>query len=338
MSHSAKHSALLLMATILTGCQTVPLAPPPLIKPLGLIELTIRGLGTGEVSASLQPVGSSLTFQALTPLPNGLQARALTSSAFDVGTRGAGGQRYLSATFEIRNASNTAQTAYPEARQNLTFFAASSAGTLQGTAVTQLVRFDASPANPNIALTLLPTHGMEYRPLQRQALVSSQAADFQVFTEIQADPASWMPAGTPAAMGLTSIFPYGFVVRQASGTGRALPANPGANQWDGRVTFAYRMPLQSTAAADPYQIRILMQAVEDTTPRVTESLEEQTTPGSQTVTQRAGALQATLPVGTTVQVATLSGTTYAGANKVAICRVRTAGTAAAPTTYLGSTC
>ncbi len=333
---TAVKRSLLLTAAALVGCQTAPTTPGPTIRAKGLMELTINGLGTGEISASLRPVG--LSSQAITALPDGLQARSLASSAFDVGARGAGGQRYLSATFEIRNASDTAQTVYPDARQNLTFFAASSAGTLQGTAVTRLVRFDTSPADPTIALSLLPTHGMEYSPLQSKAVVTANAADFQVFTEAQADPATWTQGAAVTATGITSIFPYGFVVRRATGPGRALPGNPAVNVFDGRVTFAYRLPLQSTAAADPYQIRILMQAVEDTTPRVSESLEEQTTPGSQTVTQRANALQATLPAGTTVQVATLSGTTFAGTNKVAVCRVRTAGTAATPTTYLGSAC
>ncbi|WP_107137352.1 hypothetical protein [Deinococcus arcticus] len=302
------------------------------------MELTISGLGTGPVSASLRPLGAALSPQAITTLPGGIQVRALASSAFDVGARGAGGQRYLSATFEVRNASQTAQAAYPDARQQLTFFAAGAPGNLQGTAITRLVRFDTSPADPTIALNLLPTHGMDYSPLQGRALVRPHAADLQFFTEAEADPATWAQGSAVTDAGVSTIFPYGFVVRHVSGVGRTLPANPGASQFDGRVTFAYRLPLQSAAADDPYQVRILLQAAEDTTPRVSESLEEQTTPGAQTVSQRAAALQGTLPAGTAVQVATLSGSTYAGASPVAVCRVRTAGTAAAPTTFLGSSC
>lgn len=290
------------------------------------------------MNASVRPVPSGVVGQSLTTLPGGLQLQLLSSGAFDVGDRGAGGQRYLSATFKVRNANVQGDAAYADARKNLTFFAASTAATLQGTAVSQLVRFDNTNADPTIALSMFPTHGMQYSPVQNRALVVANAADFQVFTEAEADPANFTPATTAGALHVTGLFPYGFVVRSASGSGRALPGNPGPGQFDGRVTFAYRLPLQATAAADPYQVRIIVQAAEDTQPRVTESLEEQATPGEQTVTQRGAALQGTLSGGQTVQVAYLAGSTYSGANGVRVCQVRTAGTAQAPTVRLGGPC
>ncbi|GGK85769.1 hypothetical protein [Deinococcus radiotolerans] len=337
MSRFKIPTLLLLTAAVATACQTTT-TPPATPTPLGLMELTISGLGSQDVHAELRPVRAGLNAQAVTALPGGVQVRALSTSAFDVGTRGAGGQRYLSATFEVRNASYETAAAYPDARQNLTFFAVSAASTLQGTAITRLTRFDGTAADPGVAPNILPTHGMEYSPLKTAAVVTAQAADFQAFTEAEADPQNWTQGAQVTASGVTSVFPYGFVVRRASGVGRALPGNPAAGQFDGRVTFAYRLPLQATAAADPFEVRILLQATEDSVARVTESLEEQVTPGTRTVTQRAADLQATLPAGTTVQVATFAGSTYAGPNTVAVCRVRTAGTAAAPTTYLGSSC
>ncbi|GGL19423.1 hypothetical protein [Deinococcus radiotolerans] len=288
------------------------------------MEITFTGLGTAHVTATAQPA-RALGPQSTTALEDGIELRSLATAAFDVGSRSSGGQRYLSATFEVRNASASGDTPYASARQNLTFFAASSASNLSGTAVTRLVRFDNTAADASIALSMRPTHGMQYSPLLNAAVVDAQAADFQAFRESEVDAVS-LTNSSPAA-----LFPYGFVVRSASGTGRSLPASPALDQFDGRVTFAYRLPLQSVAADDPYQVRILVQAADTTLLRVTESLEEQVTPAAQTPAQRAAALG-------TAEVATLKGSTYTGTNAVPLCQVRTAGPASAPTASLGGPC
>ena len=313
----------LTLTSILASCSTrsTPASSPTV---LGVMEITFTGLGTPHVSATAQPL-HALGAQDTTALDADVQLRSLATSAFDVGARTSGGQRYLSATFEVRNATFTGNTPYPTARQNLTFFAASRAGNLSHTAITRLVRFDNTEADPNIALNMLPTHGMEYSPTLGKAVVDPQAADFQGFRENEADASTFT---TPSTV---ELFPYGFVARNASGIGRSLPANPAPEQFDGRVTFAYRLPLQSTAAADPYQVRILVQAVDTSVARVTESVEEQTSPATQTPAQRATTLGG-------AEVATLKGSTYTGPNAIPLCQVRTAGTRTSPTAVLGGPC
>ncbi|GGO39207.1 hypothetical protein [Deinococcus humi] len=314
---------LLTLTGLLASCGTSPLQSVPVPNALGVMELTFTGLGTSHVSATVEPLGV-LRPQDTTALASGIQLRSVATSAFDVGPRGAGGQRYLSATFEVRNASADG-TAYSTVRQNLTFFAANRVSNLSGTAVTKLVRFDNTDADPAIALNMLPTHGMQFSPTLNNVIVDPQAADFQAFRETEVDASTFTPASTVA------LFPYGFVVRNASGTGRDLPGNPTPEQFNGRVTFAYRLPLQSAADADPYQVRILVQAADTSLVRVTESLEEQSTAAAQTPAQRAAALGG-------AEVATFKGSTYSGANAVPLCQVRTAGTSAAPTAFLGGPC
>ncbi len=75
--------------------------------------------------------------------------------------------------------------------------------------------------------------------------------------------------------GITSILPYGFVVSNPSTSGsRTLPANPGASQFDGLVTFAFKVPLQGSAADDPFTITAMFLPVDDNQAVVTQSFEE----------------------------------------------------------------
>ncbi|HEX6939587.1 MAG TPA: hypothetical protein VF158_09250 [Longimicrobiales bacterium] len=75
---------------------------------------------------------------------------------------------------------------------------------------------------------------------------------------------------------MATAVPHGFVARNpADATSRRLPANPARDQLHGLVTFAFKVPLQVTAAADPFTVGILFLAADDDEVRITRSLEEQ---------------------------------------------------------------
>jgi hypothetical protein len=133
---------------------------------------------------------------------------------------------------------------------------------------------------------------MRYKVSSNSAEINPDAEDFQAFEESEV-------AGF-ATGGLLPLT-YGFVVRRSSAnpTDRTLPASPAANQFDGRVTFAMRFPLQATAANDPFTFAMNFLVVTDDQTRVTQSLEQQAsnTVPAQTA-QLTGAVVNTLPSST----------------------------------------
>ncbi|WP_221090847.1 autotransporter outer membrane beta-barrel domain-containing protein [Deinococcus aquaedulcis] len=257
-----------------------PAAPAPALTPLGTVEIAFSGLNDPEgFRAELVP-------QALTNV-GGIQLEPLANSSFTVGTRGAGGMRYLYASFRVRNAA-AGGTPYPAARQNLTLVAASTGSTIGETAISALQRFDGSAAGPGLAQSILPTHAMT---LDRTSgadrlLPKAGSEDLQVFAEDEVSPP---PAGA------TRLFPYGYVVRRKTVTNsRLLPGNPAAGQFDGVVTIAVKLPLQANSADDPFRFNMNFAVMDDSRTRVTESVEEQGV--SSGAAARAGALGASTPV------------------------------------------
>ena len=326
---------------------------PPAIPGLsrGLIEVEITGIGTESPRATArigsdqpaplpQPAGpmrsalAPAAARSLALLPDTpstahdgtVEIRALSTSSFTWGTRGSGGYRYVAATFQVRNAA-TGGAAYGTPRQNLTFLAVSTASTLSGTALSALRRFDNSAASSALALEILPTGAAKV--VLSSGERTAEAADvFQALTEAEV-------ASITAPPGVTSILPYGFVVRNpASSSNRTLSAVPAADQFDGLVTFAYRVPLQATAADDPFTISAVFLAVDDDQVWVTQSLEETDAASGSAIAARATALGG--------QVRTL-GTqlgpppSVGGIEATTVCPPRTAGTAAAPTKFISMT-
>jgi hypothetical protein len=295
------------------------------------VEVTLSNIGTSQMTGAAFSRGIVTTGpnRALTPVRNAdgsgtgsVQLRLISSGSFIEGRRGAGGVRYLHVTFAVRSAQSNG-TAYDTPRQNLTFLAASSASSLGGTAISRMERFDGTLiTDPAVARELLPTGAVAQSPIT--GLVTPAGPDvLQVITEAEAAsftrPAGW------------DVFPYGFVVRNAtSSSTRTLPASPAPDQFDGVVTFALKIPLAASAADDPYSINLAFLAVDDSEVRLTQSLEEQNPTGEAALQSRATALGATtitvLPGGGTFPASRL------------ICSVRTAGTAAAPTHFLVNSC
>ncbi|HEX7051162.1 MAG TPA: hypothetical protein VF188_13220 [Longimicrobiales bacterium] len=339
------------LALLLAACAddriTAPDAHEPAGRvgptPLGLVEVTITGLGQGTqpvasvLSASSvgelealraarhSSAAAGLALQSLAPPANGdasgdgtIQLEPISVGSFTDGERGAGGVRYLRATFRVRNA-QADSTPYDTPRHNLTFLAVDTDGSLGETAVTELTGFDGNPvANAAaLALEVLPT-GAAVRTTDGE--IASQAPDvLQVLTETEA-------AGIDLTGhdGVNAVFPYGFVVRSPNVTpgSRELPASPADDEFDGVVTFAFKLPLQADASDDPFEISIVFLAVDDSQVRLTESPEEANLAGAAALAARAAELGPT----TVVTLLGNSTTLVSGHTLRRICRVRTAGT------------
>ena len=279
----------------------------------------------GSVAASPSgPIASSpgtLPVHADASGDGTIQLEPLSVGSFTVGSRGDGGYRYVSATYRVRNA-QADSTAYDTPRQNLTFYAVSTSGTLGKTPFSRLARFDGSAAATDPA-TILPTGAARLDPTTGE--VRAAAADvLQVVSEEEA--ARLLDL---AVADTETVFPYGFVVRNpADPTSRTLPANPAEDEFDGLVTFAFKIPLASSSADDPFTVSAVFMAVDEDDVVVTQSLEEQTPEGQAAFEARATALGAS-------RVTLLPGGTFGGAAPIrTVCTVRTAGTTLAPTAYL----
>jgi hypothetical protein len=328
-------SALVLLACAAAACAderaptTTPPPDPGETKPpkvLGLYEITISGIGSDQLSATAIPVrpvgGGDGPSAALNPVASGVALEAASTSVFTEGVRPTAAspnssQIYVTATFRVRNA-----TAGP--LTNVTFIMASSAASISGTPISVLRKYDNSAAPASIATKVVPT-GFVSIGSDLVTMTSPYPDVLQVFTEAEV-------AAIPLPAGVTNIFPYGFTVRNKSTVNsRTLPsAAADANQYDGLLTVAYRMPLQDTKANDVFSLTFQALAVEDTQTRLTESIEEsQDTAAVRRLRDRATALGATMVTVLNGSPATDPAVTdYPGQRQ--ICDFRTAGTAGAP--------
>jgi hypothetical protein len=322
-------AAMLLLAA--GACADDPsrgILPPPQPSaptPLGVYEIAVTGIGGGELRSSVAPARPTGTGArpTLTTAGAGITFEQVASSSFTEGTRTGGGQRYVSFTFRVRNGTGAPVT-------NLTMLMVSRAGTIAGTPLSVLRRFDGVAADPAIAPYVVPTGAVA----MRSDLVSMQALDPDVIQVLQeSEVAAITPPGD-----VTGIFPYGYVVRNATAeaTSRTLPAAATANQFDGVLTLAFRLPLQASSAQDVFALTFQVLAVQDSETRLTESMEEaQDSSAVRRLRQRAASLGATT-------VTVLAGSTTAAADVAdypgqrQICTVRTAGTSASPVNYINT--
>ena len=249
----------LIAALVLAACGQI--SPQPR-QALGLMRVNFQVDSSGaDTNSKLQP-------QALTDTASGIQMKLINTSTFTTGTRGAGGQRWVSATYDIRNAT-TSGAAYPNTKTNLSFLAVSTATGFGESAIANMSSYGGTLlTTPALAQSFKPTHGMRYNALTNSPEISPGAEDFQVFDESE--------VSSFATAGVVPIN-YGFVVRRTTPNpvNRTLAANPGTNQFDGRVTFAMRFPLQTSISDDPFTFSMDFLLVTDDQTRVTQSLEQQ---------------------------------------------------------------
>lgn len=316
-----------LLAVAVTACETGSTHPYLFLpntspSPLGVYEIELSGIGSAHPSSSIRAARTAGggARAALVPLGAGITFDQVASSSFTEGVRGAGGQRYVSFSYRVRNGTGAPLT-------NLTLLMVSRPGTLAGTALSSLKRFDGANADPAIAPFVVPTGSVALR----SDLATMQALDpdvLQVYTESEI-------AAIPPPGDVTGIFPWGYVVRGSTpDAARTLPPASSASQLDGVLTVAFRLPLQPTAAGDVFSLTFQVLAVQDGETRLTESLEEaQDSSAARRLRERAAALGAT-----TVTVLAGSPASAADAQRYPgqrqLCSVRTAGTAAMPANYI----
>lgn len=337
-------TALLVATSFAVGCVddgvTPAARPAPASQPrvLGVAELTFSAIGTPDISSSLLIAPSVTALEELRAErdraheTDGMIALDLTPPA---NTNGSGdgtiqlardssgefthqGVRYLHATYNVRNAQLDGSP-YDTERTNLTFLGVSTENTVNQTAVRRLRLGSGSPAPPDLALEVLPT-GLAV--VVDDALTVAHPDVLQVLTEGET-------AAVDAPPAVTSVFPYGFIVRNAtSNTTRTLPASPPAGQFDGVIDFAFQIPLQPDSAANPETLSVLMLALDDSETRLTQSLEGHAVDARLALEARAEALSAST-------ITVLPGGTLPGPSDVrTICTVRTAGTANEPAAHL----
>jgi trimeric autotransporter adhesin len=270
------------LALTLLACQQTAPQPAPNV------------LGTMRVRFVLEPAakGAGLRPQVLSDIaassPGGVQMRLLSTNTFTFGPRDQEGQRFVSATYAVRNADVNGK-AYPNANNNISFLAVSTPNSLDETAIGEMLSYGGTPvAQPLLAQSFKPTHAMRYDFALGLPEVAPGGEDFQVFDESEV-----------SSFATTSINPlnYGFVVRNpATPNSRSLPANPATEDFFGMVTFAMRFPLQATAAEDPFAFAMDFLVVTDSQTRVTQSLEQQSNNQvSSLATSLTGAVVNTLP-------------------------------------------
>lgn len=331
VSHLRALTVVSLLAA-LTACADQPTepsvqpGPKPAPTPLGVFDITLSGLDGSDAGAfrasKAIPAPTDGPDLAMNPVNTGIALEVVSSTSFTEGTRGQGGQRYISVTYRVKNTTGAPLS-------NVTIIPVTKATTIAGTPFSSLLLFNNTAASPTIAQNMVPTGAVF---LGEDTRMRSQYPDvLQVFTEAEV-------AAITLPSGVTGIFPYGFVVRNpGSPTSRTLPNATSPNDWGGLVTFAFRYPLQTpSAASDPFFASFSVIAVQDTETRMTESIEErQDTAGVRRARERATALGATT-------VTVLAGspaadpfvTDYPGQRQ--ICTVRTAGTAASPTHFMSN--
>jgi uncharacterized delta-60 repeat protein len=263
--------------TVSTGAPATP-APVngPNLKPVAYGKITFVDDSQGQPSATLGT-------KALTGYDaNFIQIKRISVNSFTQGARppGGAGFRYVSFTYAVRNA-NGAGVASTLARSNLTFIPVSISSGANATLNTPLITpvsflgtFGGTTASPSIAQDIIPTHGSRYDPSTDKVEINDRQADLQVFSEADLNQFVTGASGWPSTH---TAFPYGFVVRNKNNTSnRTLPANPATNQFDGLVTFGFKVPLTTASTADPFSYTIQFVLAQDTTTGVTKGNEEST--------------------------------------------------------------
>ncbi|PYE47937.1 putative Ig domain-containing protein [Deinococcus yavapaiensis] len=295
-----KKCSLLLLA-LLIGCATPPQAPTG-PRVLGIVQVTA---GQDAAVQWVRPDADTLRALDLTSIPAGLDVQVVptTTPFFD-----AGGTRYLYSHLKVRNGKGS--TLNSELK-NVTFLALDNTTTLGDTAIVSMRNAaGAAITSVDVARSLRPTHRM-----QGASAVESLGADLQLFSESEIS-------------SFSSAFPWGFGVRHCLDVNcdaydKTLPGNPALNQFDGRVTLAFKTPI-TTSANTPKSASMLYLVVADNTTnaRVVQSSEEQLTG---TVAGRS-----VVPAG--FDLVKLPGSNLPGGTQLS--NVRVAGTASTTTTTL----
>jgi uncharacterized delta-60 repeat protein len=298
----------ILIGTAMIACtQNAPeTVRTSVLEPIGFGTITFVDDTQGQPALNLKA-------KALGNYDGGfIQLKRISVNSFTVGARPSattvGGYRYVSFTFAVRNASETG-VASLSARSNLTIIpvsVASGAHTTINSPMTTpfsaLGKFNGTAANSSIAQDVQPTHGSSFDPFTGLAQVNDNQADLQVFSEAEMTNFVTSASGWPSTH---TPFPYGYVVRSKYNSGnRTLNGKPPVGQFDGLVTFGFKVPLQATVIDDPFVYSVEFVVVQDNVARVTKSNEESSATRAQA--------EATALGGSTVVDSSVCDVRYAG--------------------------
>ena len=126
-----------------TNPGTLPPDPPAAPTPLGVYTIAVTGIATGEPHSTITPVRAGDGAGARASLTNagaGLVFEQVSTSTLTEGARGAGGQKYVSFTYRVRNGTGAALN-------NLTVLMVSRSNTIPGTPISKLNRVDGTAAD-----------------------------------------------------------------------------------------------------------------------------------------------------------------------------------------------
>ena len=208
---------------------------------------------TLEVNFQVDPAKDQLA--TLSTSPFSTQAVDIDLQSSSKGLVDKDGTRYLYGTFDITNTSG-------ETLENLSFYALSTARTLGGTAMSNLLDANnQAVTDPTFARTILPTH--RTRNNSGTLVVKADEADFQGYSAAQV-------AQVQDQLGVgRNVLDYGFTARNEAGM---RPIAPGKK---GSVTFAIKFPYEPSDSADyPFSFTLSFAIVDDAARQVTRSAEE----------------------------------------------------------------
>jgi len=287
-----------------------PLPAPP----IGVYQFTVTGIGGPDMTASVTP---QRTLVPELMSDSALAFELASVSSFVDGARDAGGQRYITLHYRVRNATDSTMA-------NVTLIPSTTDNTIPGTPWIRLKLFDGSNAADSIAEGIVPTGAVGLG--EDLELYSLFPDVLQVFDESEV-------AALPMPDSVTGLFPYGFVVRSrdVAAADRALAPAVDANDYGGVLTFSFRFPLTASNGTDPFSFTFLAVAYADDEARITESIEEsQDTAAVQRLRDRAAQISATTTTVLAGSMAPLASVAdYPGQRR--ICSVRTTGAAGSPT-------
>ncbi len=316
-----KKSMLLVFLILIGACTTPPITPPkeePPIKVVGApIEIALTGIGSKSLSARVRP--QTLDTEVSSRITLGDAIIRSSTDIVPLGQARTSGHRYLHVTLPISLLEGTFT--------NLTFMAINDPKSGSLSAVSELSRYPGLAAYTQsefdaLAASIAPTSPISLEPRsQSPALLAGEEDALQIYTENEVS-------------SLGNVLPYGFVAH--NGTSRTISST-------GTITIAMRVPLQALAKDDPYTIKLRFGIYEDSSTIITESLEAQlpiNQAAFKAVRSRVGGDLRVMP-GTTK---TISAPLYLYASPrvapspsqtiLAICQVRTVGSATTPTAYL----
>jgi len=213
---------------------------------IGVAELTFRDINTVNITATATLAKNIADLETLRSTPGAqgnlgvIQVQPLVSSMFTNSPPDSAPQRFLRATFGLRN-SPPDSIVFDALRENLSFVLAGTALTLPNSPI-RLV--EGTAASKALAAQLTPTGLVGINGDGKLFTVDSDV--LQSLTDAQL-------SATAVPIGASRLFPFAFPVKR-----------PVSATFDGVVTVGFRLPVATLPEDDPTSISVLFLIVDDT--------------------------------------------------------------------------